>query len=228
MKTFKIKVEFARIYEIEAEDNHEAQTKAQSQAVEEIEKFQDLYDGEDLINRLLKTEVYQEPTDWSNQAKEEGKRFASDIEDEIKLVVENWQKENTEDIKKGEKIPEMDENEKDEIVNTIFDKLYQDEDIHYKVTEYADGQFIYNDRESIKEALDCIDELSAFEETDSGLWEGMKTIEEQLNARATYTYANAIYDSAERVIRERITELLECSHSNCDDEAKCIQCGEQQ
>ena len=117
-----------------------AQTKAQSQAVEEIEKLQDLYSGTDLTSRLFRVEEYQEPTDWCKE----------------------------------------------------------------------------------------IDELSAFEETDSGLWEGMKNIEEQVNARATYTYANAIYDSAERIIRERITELLECPHSNCDDNAKCIQCGEQQ
>jgi hypothetical protein len=76
--------------------------------------------------------------------------------------------------------------------------------------------------------LDCIDELSDFEETDKGLWEGLESVEEQVNARATYTYANAIYDSAEKVIKARISELLECPHSNCDDDAKCIQCGEQQ
>ena len=197
-----------------------AQTKAQSQAVEEIEKLQDLYSGTDLTSRLFRVEEYQEPTDWCKEAKEGGNSIATDLEDVIVSAVNVYKKDNSEvnkaiaETKKKRKADKAYMGGNENVIDEIFDKLYQGEDINYKATEYADGQFIYNDRESIKEALDCINELSAFEETDSGLWEGMKSIEEQINARATYTYANAIYDSAERIIRERITELLGCPHSN--------------
>ena len=214
MNKYKIKVEFSRIYEIETGDNHEAQTKAQSQAVEEIEKLQDLYSGTDLTSRLFRVEEYQEPTDWCKEAEEDGNSLATDLEDVIVSAVNVYKKDNSEvnkaiaETKKKRKADKAYMGGNENVIDEIFDKLYQGEDINYKATEYADGQFIYNDRESIKEALDCINELSAFEETDSGLWEGMKSIEEQINARATYTYANAIYDSAERIIRERITELL--------------------
>ena len=220
MNKYKIKVEFSRIYEIETGDNHEAQTKAQSQAVEEIEKLQDLYSGTDLTSRLFRVEEYQEPTDWCKEAEENGNSLATDLEDVIVSAVNAYKKDNSEvnkaiaETKKKRKADKAYMGGNENVIDEIFDKLYQGEDINYKATEYADGQFIYNDRESIKEALDCINELSAFEETDSGLWEGMKSIEEQVNARATYTYANAIYDSAERIIRERITELLGCPHSN--------------
>ena len=220
MNKYKIKVEFSRIYEVEGANIYEVESNAQFKAVEEIEDLQEQYKGIDLTARLFRVEEYVEPTNWCNQAEEEGKSVASDIEDAIVSVVNAYKKDNSEvnkaiaETKKKRKADKAYMGGNENVIDEIFDKLYQGEDISYKATEYTDGQFIYNDRESIKKALDCIDELSAFEETDSGLWEGMKSIEEQINARATYTYANAIYDSAERIIRERITELLGCPHSN--------------
>lgn len=232
MNKYKIKVDFSRTYEVEGVNDYEAKNTAQFKAVEEIENLQEQFNGTDLTSRLFRAEEYQEPRNWRKETEEDGQSVATDIEDKIKSAVEDWEKENP------EMVEELEEKKEDEVsfdvddeVSEIFDKLYQDEDIHYRATEYADGNFIYNSTDAIIEALQCIDELSDYEETDKGLWEGMDSIEEQINARATYTYANAVYHSAEEAIKERLHDLIvngECQHSYCDDDAKCIKCGKQQ
>jgi len=52
-----------------------------------------------------------------------------------------------------------------------------------------------------EEAIETIDELSEFEEEDSGLWEGCSDYREILNAIAHYTYTNALYHKIESMIK---------------------------
>jgi len=51
-----------------------------------------------------------------------------------------------------------------------------------------------------EEAIKTIDELSEFEEDDSGLWEGCGNYREILSAIAHYTYTNALYHEIESMI----------------------------
>jgi len=52
-----------------------------------------------------------------------------------------------------------------------------------------------------EEAIETIDELSEFEEEDSGLWEGCSDYREILSAIAHYTYTNALYHKIESMIK---------------------------
>jgi len=52
-----------------------------------------------------------------------------------------------------------------------------------------------------EEAIETIDELSEFEEEDSGLWEGCRDYREILSAIAHYTYTNALYAEIESMIK---------------------------
>ena len=44
----------------------------------------------------------------------------------------------------------------------------------------------------MQEACEVLTQLDEYEETDSGLWEGLD-MKEALSACAAYTYANAVY-----------------------------------
>jgi hypothetical protein len=61
------------------------------------------------------------------------------------------------------------------------------------------------------EAIEVIDELSEYEEEDSGLWEGSSNYSDILNAIAHYTYTNALYAK----IVEKIEEIND--EINMDD-----------
>ena len=58
------------------------------------------------------------------------------------------------------------------------------------------------------DAIEIIDELSEFEEEDSGLWEGCSDYSEILNAKAHYTYTNALYHEIESMI-ENINDIID-------------------
>lgn len=58
------------------------------------------------------------------------------------------------------------------------------------------------------DAIEIIDELSEFEEEDSGLWEGCSDYSEILNAIAHYTYTNAVYHEIESMI-ESINDTID-------------------
>ena len=186
---YKIKVSRNWIFDdIEAESWEEAKHKAVLLASEQV-------DADNMI-----AERYSEPINWREQAKEEGKALAEDLEDDTKRLVYKWQSENENNALK------KDENE---AVADIFDELCQKTDITSQAMEYADGQFIYLNTAEAIEALQAINELHEWEETDNGLWgDSQESQEEQINAKATYTYSNAIYSFAEEAIKERITELL--------------------
>ena len=59
-----------------------------------------------------------------------------------------------------------------------------------------------------EEAIETIDELSEFEEEDSGLWEGCSDYREILSAIAHYTYTNALYHKIESMI-ESINDTID-------------------
>jgi len=61
---------------------------------------------------------------------------------------------------------------------------------------------------SPEEAIETIDELSEFEEDDGGLWEGCSDYSEILNAKAHYTYTNAVYHEIESMI-ESINDIID-------------------
>ena len=52
-----------------------------------------------------------------------------------------------------------------------------------------------------EEAIETIDELSEFEEEDSGLWDGSSNYRDILNTIAHYTYTNALYHKIESMIK---------------------------
>lgn len=58
------------------------------------------------------------------------------------------------------------------------------------------------------DAIEIIDELSEFEEEDSGLWEGCRDYGEILSAIAHYTYTNALYHEIESMI-ESINDIID-------------------
>ena len=59
-----------------------------------------------------------------------------------------------------------------------------------------------------EEAIKTIDELSEFEEDDSGLWEGCGNYREILSAIAHYTYINALYHEIESMV-ESINDTID-------------------
>ena len=69
------------------------------------------------------------------------------------------------------------------------------------------------DREySLSEAADLLDQLSSYEETDSGLWEGQSP-REAISTQAAFTYGSAVYSEWERLIESTnddydLTELV--------------------
>jgi hypothetical protein len=93
----------------------------------------------------------------------------------------------------------------DEDLEDLLTRFEEDEDSEpFYLHEFVDGRgyFIYLDDESIKEAIDCLSQLGAWEETDSGLWEG-QDFREEINSRAFWTYKNALREK----VRNKLLEL---------------------
>lgn len=73
---------------------------------------------------------------------------------------------------------------------------------------------------NLQEAAELLDELDQYEETDEGLWEGLKP-RDAIGAQAAYTYGNAVYSLFTDIIKEinedvEIVELFE-TYQNIDD-----------
>ena len=71
--------------------------------------------------------------------------------------------------------------------------------------DYPDGDEYHHqshiDREySLSEAADVLETYAEFEETDSGLWEGLPP-RDAISAQAAYTYGNAVMSEWQRIIR---------------------------
>lgn len=201
MTNYKIKVSFEKVFEVEAENQSIAIDKAEIEALYFIKSA-----IKDQDTGILRAEQYQEPISWYSQAEELGKDIANYIEDEIKSTVADWQ------AKNPEKVGLLEENDDsfdiDSEIQEIFDELYQSQDISSRALEYADGYFIYNSSDALVDAMKCINILSEYEETDSGLWEGKEDYWDIINIKATFTLSGAIMHFAEEAIKERIEELL--------------------
>lgn len=88
-----------------------------------------------------------------------------------------------------------------EIVDLIMDEGEASSDIN---NDYANGDGIFHETivdtdYDTEEAIELLHELSAFEEDDSGLWEG-KDWEDILRIKAAYTFGNAVSDEFETLI----------------------------
>ena len=114
----------------------------------------------------------------------------------------------------------------DEIVEKIIGGEEVSDDLN---NDYVCGDSYHHeshvDREyDLQEAAELLDELSNHEETDSGLWGGLKP-RKAISAQAAYTYGNAVYsewrdlikaineDDAIEAIRDNV------AGSDCDQEA---------
>lgn len=187
-KTYKIEVSFSRVYDIEAETKQ----KAEEIALEKASK--------DLNNPVgtLRTAEYIPPIDWRERAEEEGLDICSDLSEEIESAVEEYTEKNgIQDIEQA--------------TDDIYESLYQDEDIPNHAHEKADGYFIYNSTDALKEAMDCIDRLDEYASGDSGLWEGKTEYWDIINIQAYDALNGAIMQYAEEKIKSCITDMLDKS-----------------
>jgi hypothetical protein len=117
----------------------------------------------------------------------------------------NWQKRVEEDA--ANIVEEAKEWLKDNPGEDLLTRFEEEEDSEpFFLHETLDGwgYFVYLDKESIKDAIDCLDQLEYWEETDNGLWEG-QDYREEINTRAFWTYKNALRDK----VREKLQELKE-------------------
>lgn len=97
----------------------------------------------------------------------------------------------------------MADNFLDEIVEQIQDKGRASDDIN---NDYDGGDSYHHETHIDKsyhliEAAHLLDQLSDFEETDSGLWESLDP-REAVSAMAAYTYGNAVYSYWTDLIKE--------------------------
>ena len=88
-----------------------------------------------------------------------------------------------------------------EIVDLIMDEGEASSDIN---KDYANGDGIFHETITdvdydTDEAMELLQELSSFEEDDSGLWEG-KDWDDILRIKAAYTFGNAVHDEFETLI----------------------------
>lgn len=103
---------------------------------------------------------------------------------------------------------EMARNFLDEIVEQLIDKGEASNDFR---NDYSDGDSYHHESHvdrnySLFEAADLLDQLSDYEETDSGIWEGLEP-RDAVKAQAAYTYGNAVGHYWDELI-ERINEAF--------------------
>lgn len=88
---------------------------------------------------------------------------------------------------------EMVENFRDEIEEQLADRDEASKDLF---NDYPGGDNYHHENHvdrpyQLKEAADLLDELSDYEETDTGLWEGLPP-RDAIGAQAAFTYGNAV------------------------------------
>lgn len=106
------------------------------------------------------------------------------------------------------------ENFIDEIVGQIVEKGEASDDMN---NDYDNGDSYHHENHTDKsynllEAATLLDQLSEHEETDYGLWEGVKDPRKAVEVQAAYTYGNAVYSEwTDQIstINENVKEVLE-------------------
>ena len=83
----------------------------------------------------------------------------------------------------------------EEFVDEIVEKLIDGQgDADLEITDYSDSYHHENHVDksySLLEAAELLDDLSSYEETESGLWEGQEP-RDAISTMAAYTYGNAV------------------------------------
>jgi hypothetical protein len=91
-------------------------------------------------------------------------------------------------------------------------------DLH---NDYSNGDSYHHESHVDKdyrltEASELLDQLSEYEETDNGLWQGLEP-RRAIAAQAAYTYGNAVYDMWRTLVDDINAELGELTHSMGSD-----------
>ncbi len=112
----------------------------------------------------------------------------------------------------------------DEIVRSLLDTGAASDDLN---NDYPEGDSYHPENHEyrdyiLSEATELLDELSDYEETDSGLWEGQSP-RQAICIQAAYTYGNAVYHYWRSLVREinddaELSDLLECIQNDKDDD----------
>lgn len=79
-------------------------------------------------------------------------------------------------------------------IDEIIEELIGDGEAHKELHRYSDSYLDENLNQSysLLEAAQILDDLSDYEETDSGLWEGSDDPQEAVKTQAIFTYRNAV------------------------------------
>jgi len=128
-------------------------------------------------------------TNWKSEALESAEEIAEYLKHEITKAVNDY-KELNEGIR-----------DEDEAIDEVWADIERGEILAQSASDSADGVFIYDDDESIRDAKRAIRELGNNEDTrEMGASEA--------NARATELYAEAVYSYLEDAIKEKIKETI--------------------
>lgn len=95
------------------------------------------------------------------------------------------------------------ENFKDEIVEQLLEKGEASDDLY---NDYPNGDSYHHESHldrsyRLTEAAEVLDELHEFEETDSGLWEGLEP-RAAIEVQAAYTYAACVYSIFRELVKD--------------------------
>lgn len=95
-------------------------------------------------------------------------------------------------------------NFENEIVENLADEGEATEDL---LNDYPGGDEYHHETHtdksySLLEAAHLLTDLDAYEETDSGMWEGIDDPERALEIKAAYTYGNAVMGEFQDLIKE--------------------------
>jgi hypothetical protein len=94
-----------------------------------------------------------------------------------------------------------------EFLDTIVEALMDDGSASADVyNDYPDGDAYHHETHvdkayNLQDAAQLLDDLDDFEETDSGLWDGLAP-RDAIGAQAAYTYGNAVLSFFADIIRE--------------------------
>jgi hypothetical protein len=145
--------------------------------------------------------VKVEKTDWKHKVSEHADDIMEENVEGIDKIIDKNFNIFKKDEKEGRKKVEETDDEKE---NRIYDLIEREFDFVDICHEATDNLFIYTDSSSIIDYIYCIDELSEFEETDHGLWDGEQEVRDIIRTKAFFTFRNALGDKVEEYVRGRI------------------------
>ena len=110
----------------------------------------------------------------------------------------------------------------EDIVDSLIDNGEASDDLF---NDYPNGDSYHHENHvdryySLLEAAECLDQLSRWEETDSGLWQGLEP-REAIGAQAAYTYGNAVCDYWRDLINEINGDIADILDPFEEEEAAC-------